>query len=378
MKIQIVNLGLLVLLGSIGLSGCGTDSKSSTKILNNTSETTANNAAIQIMRHTVIPAANHFQAQAQLLNEHSELFCSAGYTNEANLLTAQQQWKATTQAWYQLLPFKFGPMEGGLDINIVEPIYAYIDFFRFNKGNDQTLTIRNKVKTWVDGPTPANITTEFLNTKSASLVGLLPLEVTLFETTDTQSNAAADVLNEFNNQARKCQLLTSLSERLLLSANEIKNGWLTNYGDAGKGYIDLLTNDELESAEVNDSGDSAISKIVVSVQDYFDYLKNRSVTSQGHISGSIWQSLAASVPSVEAVLSGTDETTLSINDIMNSNERSVVVTNVQSNIDTLKTAISEENSTDFKAAAGILDGNFKRDVPDALDVRLGFNFTDGD
>ena len=130
---------------------------------------------------------------------------------------------------------------------------------------------------------------------------------------------------------------------------------------------------------MNDDGKSAISKITVSVQDYFDYLKNRDVTeSTGQISNSIWQSVAASITSVEQVLAGTDATTLSLYQIMKNNGNDLDMTAVTANLEVLKTTISEQNSTNFKAAAGVLDGNFKREIPDAIGVSLGLNFSDGD
>ncbi|MFT5594015.1 MAG: putative lipoprotein [Oceanicoccus sp.] len=372
---QKIKMLMFSILGCLVLAGCGDESSTTSKILGNE----ANTAAVQIADFTIIPAVNNFQSQAQLLDNSAELFCSTGNTSETNLLSLQQQWKDTSKAWYQVLPFKFGPVEGGLDINIVEPIYAYVDYFRFNKGSDQTLTVRNKVKEWVGGPEPTTVTDAFVAGKSASLVGFLPLEVTIFETTNTQSTVTADVLTEFTNAPRKCEVLTALSSQLLVKANEIQQGWTSNYAQTGKSYRDMLATDELEDAEVNDKGDSPISKITVSVQDYFDYLKNRDLTTtQGQISNSIWQSVETSMLSVDDVLAGTMNTTLSLNTIMKNNDFESTVALLKENIATLRTAILDNNSTDFKAAAGILDGNFKRDLPDAIGVSLGLNFSDGD
>ena len=370
-----LKMNLLVLVGSLLLTACGSDSSTTSKVLGSEADL----AAFQVAKDTIVPVVNAFKNQALLLDNQTDQFCSAGNTTQANLLSLQLQWHETAKAWYQLLPFKFGPMEGGLDINIVEPVYAYVDYFRFNKGNDLTLTVRNKIKEWVDGPIPATITDDFIAEKSANLIGFLPLEVVLFETTDTQSNVMIDVLNEFASAPRKCHLLGALTNQLLVQANIIQSGWVNNYANTGKSYLEMLLNNELENAEVNDDGKSAISKITVSVQDYFDYLKNRDVTeSTGQISNSIWQSVASSIESVEQVLSGTDATTLSLYQIMQNNGNDTDIAVIKQNIATLKTAIAEQNSTDFKAAAGVLDGNFKREIPDSIGVSLGLNFSDGD
>jgi predicted lipoprotein len=372
---QNFKMNLLGLVVSLLLTACGSDSSTTSKVLGSEADL----AAYQVAKNTIVPAVNGFQAQAQLLDTQAELFCSTANTTQANLLSLQLQWKETAKAWYQLLPFKFGPVEGGLDINLVEPVYAYIDYFRFNKGSDLTSSVRTQMKEWVDGPTPSSITDAFIAGKSASLVGFLPLEVTIFETTDTQSSVITDVLTEFSTASRKCQLLNALTNQLLVQANIIQSSWQSNYANTGKSYLDLLVNNELENAEVNDDGKSAISKVTVSVQDYFDYLKNRDVTqSTGQISNSIWQSVDASVESVEQVLAGTESTTLSLYQIMMNNGNDTDIAVIKQNITTLKATIAEQNSIDFKAAAGVLDGNFKREIPDAIGVSLGLNFSDGD
>lgn len=363
---------VFALMGSTLLVGCGSESSTSSKTLGSEADT----AAVQVADYTIIPAVTNFYSQAQTLDNTAESFCSS--ITQENLTALQNQWKETAKAWYQVLPFKFGPMVGGLDANIIEPIYASIDYFRFNKGVDRTSKVETKIKDWVEGSD--TITDTLILNQSAFYSGFLPLEVTIFQTTDdTPLTTLASVSAEFAAKSRKCQVLTGLTNKLIHTAGEIKDGWQVDYAGTGKSYRDMLANDELEEAEVNDSGDSAISKVTVSVQDYFDYLKNRDVTeSTGQISDSIWQSVEASLLSVDEVLIGTSDTTLSLEAIMKNNGFISSVSLVQANMDTLRTAIDEENTTDFKAAAGILDGNFKRDVPDALGVSLGLNFSDGD
>ncbi|NVK37230.1 MAG: hypothetical protein HWE18_04835 [Gammaproteobacteria bacterium] len=242
-----------------------------------------------------------------------------------------------------------------------------------------TLTVRNQVESWVNSSTPTTITDTYFSLKAASLVGLLPLEVTLFETMDTQSKVAVDLVTEFNAKPRKCQVLTGLTYQLQLHANEILDGWKTDYAQTGISYRQLLQDDHLSELVENEEGDSSISKLTVSIQDYFDYLKNRNITTEtGQISASIWQSVEPSLDAIKEVLAGTDDTNLSLNAIMVNNGFEQTIVSVADNVETLRTAIDETNTVSFQAAAGILDGNFKRDVPDALGVSLGLNFSDGD
>lgn len=53
-------------------------------------------------------------------------------------------------------------------------------------------------------------------------------------------------------------------------------------------------------------------------------------------------------------------------------------TTLQENMDLFKSSIEEENTIDFVSITAALDGNFKRELPDALGAELGLNFTDGD
>ena len=354
-------------------AGCGSDSSTSISVKGSESHT----AVMQVVNNTIIPRVENFATQVASLDNQAETFCIT--INEANLAATQNQWKVVAQAWYEILPFKFGPMEGGLDINILEPVYSYVDYYRFNKGNDVTLTVRNQVESWVNSSTPTTITDTYFSLKAASLVGLLPLEVTLFETMDTQSKVAADLVAEFNAKPRKCQVLTGLTYQLQLHANEILDGWKTDYAQTGISYRQLLQDDQLSELVENEEGDSSISKLTVSIQDYFDYLKNRNITTEtGQISASIWQSVEPSLYVIKEVLAGTADTSLSLNAIMVNNGFEQTIASVVDNVETLRTAINETNTINFQAAAGILDGNFKRDVPDALGVSLGLNFSDGD
>ena len=51
---------------------------------------------------------------------------------------------------------------------------------------------------------------------------------------------------------------------------------------------------------------------------------------------------------------------------------------LKGNIQIVKTKIAEKNQVDYEAATSLLDGNFKREIPLALNISLGINFSDGD
>jgi len=56
----------------------------------------------------------------------------------------------------------------------------------------------------------------------------------------------------------------------------------------------------------------------------------------------------------------------------------VAIGSVKSNIAEIRQSIENEDAAMLDIALGKLDGNFKREIPDGLEVELGINFTDGD
>lgn len=357
-----------VVLTSLLLSACGGSSSSL-----DSSNTELNIAATEVIDNTIIPAANRFQQQAETLIDISNSFCTdTSSMTELNLISVQDQWQATNAAWFELLPFRFGPMVN----NVLSPTYIFIDSYRL-RGTNYTETVRTRVDTLLASADV--IDSETFSGSTFQYVGLLPLEVTIFEDAASQSSDAADIVAEFIAQPRKCEILTGYATELARRADIIHQGWISDYRDTGTSYRDLLSDGLLDTVLADEAGSSAIEEITVSVQEFYDYLANRNIASDvAQLSESIWQVLDNSLIITEELLQGTDSTTISFNSIMNNNRFEQTVADVQENIETFRTALEDENNTDMTAAAAVLDGNFKREVPDALDIELGLNFSDGD
>lgn len=353
---------------SLLLTACGGSSSSLSS-----KDSELNIAATEVIDNTIIPAAQRFREQSKALVDKSQLFCAASNTTEENLMTLKTQWITTNLAWFELLPYRFGPM---INSEIL-PTYLFIDYHR-QRGNNATDTVRNNIDTLIASNTEAeyNLT---LSRIGASGVGLLALEVLIFEDAENQSLASADIIAEFNNNSRKCQLLLDIGNKLLSRADDVHQGWTTNYRNTGKSYRNLVVNNQLEEVFDDEAGESAIKKIMVSLQEFYDYLAKRNITSNvAQLSSSTWLALEHSLKTTEELLNGAKSTSISINAIMMNNRFEQTVENINTHIETLRTAIEEQNITDTKAAAATLDGNFKRDIPDALNINLGLNFSDGD
>lgn len=364
----------IALSAAILLSAC-TSSDSTLEVYaseTDASNEIANNAITEAIDNTIIPAANNFQTQAQNLLSKSNTFCADNIKTADNLITTQEQWKTTQSAWFELLPFRFGPLLN----SILFPTYTFIDSYRL-RGDDYTSEIRTKIDVLLASADDIDETT--FSSMTFQFTGLLALEIALFEDAANESSDSDDVLNEFNNQARKCQILTGYATELVRRADIIQQAWISDYRSSGRSYRDLVINGDLDTVLLNESGDSAIKKVTVSMQEFYDYVANRSITSDaGQLSNSIWQALEKSLQSTESLLQGTTVTELSLNSIMQDNQSAQTVLDIQENIDTMRATLIEENSVDMIAAAKILDGNFKREIPDALNVSLGLNFSDGD
>ncbi len=363
-----IALASVLLSPALLLSACGGTSSSSS-----TGNTELNVAATEVIDNTIIPAATRFQQQVEDLVSESQSFCSASNTTTDNLATLQQQWIEANLAWYELLPYRFGPM-----INSeVLPTYIFIDNYR-QRGNDAHDTIRGKIDALITANSDAAYNAE-LSTLGANSQGLLALEIALFEEAASQSQLAPDIAAEFLNSPRKCQLLNDFASKLLTRANDVQQGWTNDYRETGISYRDLIVNNQLEDVLDDEAGELAIKKITISVQEFYDYLGKRDVaTNAAQLSDSIWQALEKSLANTEELLAGTTATNLSLNAIMANNRFEQTVLDITDNIQTLRSAFEEENIVDMKAAAAILDGNFKREIPEALNINLGLNFSDGD
>jgi predicted lipoprotein len=369
--LQLSKFGLLVV--ALSLTACYSDTNS--RISGGFTE--LDRAVEQVIDHTIIPTMDNMQVNTKALNSLATQFC--GSKSTANLSLLQDQWKATNQAWYKLLPFTLGPLE--VTDALSESAISYIDSHR-DRGNDYKTSIRTDITAML-ALTAEDLNATYFSSKNFTITGLLALELLAFERSDDQDQDNNTILAEYVAQDLKCNILQGQSTELLRRIELAQSGWKTNYRDSGKSYRDLLINKELESSftAIGDSdgtGTPAFTRIIVSMQAYYDYLGKRNViTNSASVSGTIWPALSQSAIITSEVLSGTDATTLSLYELMsNGYEPDVVI--VKENIITFESSITNEITANMVAAAKVLDGNLKREIPEALNIALGLNFNDGD
>lgn len=312
----------------------------------------------------VIPAVERFADESQRLATQTQNFCDL--PTLTGLENLQQQWKKATEAWYRLLPYNFGP----LNDDPVFPTYIYIDSLRL-RGTDYTTTVREDITRHLAGNAALN--TEFFDNQPFQKVGLLALELLIFESANNHSTDQEKQLNEYLQQPRKCNLLQGLGNQLTQHAARVESAWTNQYRGENRAYKNLFLNDELPD------GTPAVSLLLTSAQQFLDYLQQRDVANvAAPISGHAWALLSQTSTEIETLLTGTGRTRFTFFSLMAAANYSSNVETVNDNITFMRDAIEYQNTADFGVAAALLDGNFKREIPNSLTIDLGITFSDGD
>lgn len=357
-KILLPCLGLMA---AANLSGCGGTRENDPASL---TQASLDLAIEQVVDNTIIPAANRFLVSSQGLNASLDSFCAA--PDASGLADVQASWKTLATDWYGVLPFNFGP----LNDDVVFPAYLFVDSYRL-RGTDYTETVRSEIDSLLAADTA--LTTEYFDGKTFQYVGLLALEVALFETAASQNADVNAVVAEFVATPRKCELATGLAGLMEAKAQYIVDGWQTSYLEGADSYRTLFLAGEI------DDGSTPLVVLITAFQEYLDYLNQRATVSNvARLSGNAWSQMAMSVDALDAMLGGSDSATVSLLGLMDNSGNTTNADTVRANIAAIRNAIADEDAVTFNSMAATLDGNLKREVPDSLDVSLGINFTDGD
>ncbi|MEM8489409.1 MAG: imelysin family protein [Pseudomonadota bacterium] len=313
----------------------------------------------------IVPSVQDFAQEATATVVSAQDFC--GQVDEAGLRELQERWRSLFSRWYRLVPYNFGP----LNDDIIFPNFTFIDSLRL-RGTDYLETVRGEIARDISGD--RELTEDYFARKTFNRVGLLALEATVFETSTAEhSQAATDILAEFDARPRKCRVLIGLARQIEERAQTIASGWLEEFQDTESAYRDLFLQAELED------GTEPISQLLIAVQEYLDYLQaRRVVTTAAPLSGIAWDAVAASMDEVELLLRGVNSESNSFFDAMIASGNQNAVDGVEDSIDQIRRAIADRDPDMLEITLGFLDGNFKREIPDSLGIELGINFSDGD
>ncbi len=342
------------------LSACGGERKNDPLIL---TDDTLNTALTRIVDETVIPNTETFAVETDALVSATVSFCED--PDIEGLEQAQTAWQQSSASWYRVLPFLFGPP----DDNLLTPGYLYIDSLR-QRGNDYTSTVRTEINESASGSETLN--DAHFDGLSFTKVGLLALEVALFEDA-SESTTDSDILAGFISEPRRCDVLEGLARLQASYANDFYQGWISDYQNSGEAYRERF----LRGA--TDDGSAPLTLLLTSAQEHLNYLKQRTVADlAGQISGTSWVLMQATMEATEAVVEGDQGSVVTLASLMLAAQEESALLSVRDNFERAFEAIGDQSNLDFYTAAGLLDGNFKREIPDALAVELGINFSDGD
>ncbi|MEM1111022.1 MAG: imelysin family protein [Pseudomonadota bacterium] len=326
---------------------------------------TLERALEQAIDLAIVPAASGFLARSESLQSAAESFCE---TPDSDALTVlQDQWRATFEQWYRQSLYNFGPMND----DIVFPTFTFIDSLRL-RGTDYLETVRAEIASDINGT--RELEQSYFANKTFQRVGLLALESAIFETsTADNSTTLTEVLAEYEFQPRKCEVLRGLANEIVNRARYIEQGWTVAFLDTDRPFRELFIEGELED------GTEPISQILIAGQEFLDYLQaRRVVTTAAQVSNHAWEAISATIDEVETLLAGGPDTEDSIFEVMADTGNQNAVDAVQESIRQVRQAIADRDVDMLEITLGFLDGNFKREIPDSLDVVLGITFSDGD
>lgn len=344
-------------LSSVLLTSCGGERQNDPLQTGSQSLDAAQSA---LVNNQILPDVKQFVQSATAFETSAQAFCNN--IDTANLATVQSNWKTLSEDWSRVEQFNFGPFNDDL----FDGKYQFINSYRL-RGTNYTSTVRADIKNRM----ASNDTYDFSNL-NFNLVGLLALEVMVFETTDaTPKTANADIVADFTANPRKCYLLNGMATLMKDNAVYIDNGWNQQHLATGKAYKDIYLTGKL------DDGSESLTTLLVKVQEHLDYIKKRNVLSAtAKLSQHAYANAQANIDAIDKLMTGTTEN--SFYAYMTAAGHQAAVDTVKANIASAKQALLDKDQASYEAAIGLLDGNFKREIPTALAVSLGLNFSDGD
>lgn len=356
-------LGLTFMALTFGLTGC--DGERFNDVPAAGSQDSLTIAIRNTIDNNVIPNIKRFNELGDRFKQDTISYCGDGLSaTEINDL--QTQWKTLSLAWNKISIHNYGPLNNDL----ISPRIHRIESKR-QRGTNYSATVRTDLSNFLSDTSQS---TDF-STKNFTVTGLLALELALFENSQTQSTVIADIENDYQTNTRKCTYLQAMSTDLSRVANEVYQQWTEKFEDKSKSYRDLMLSNELGDDQ------TAEKRLIIAVQEHLDYLKRRK--AEGVMDAQVaqygFEQISAGLNEVESLITNSGEAgDYRIFDHMKSNGETQDIESVKQNINAAKAASLAQNKSELATYLALLDGNFKREIPDGLSVTLGINFSDGD
>ncbi|MFW2372326.1 MAG: imelysin family protein [Gammaproteobacteria bacterium] len=318
------------------------------------------------IEQSILPGITDFKTETELLQTQVSSFCNA--VNQSSLINLQNRWKTLSSQWSRIVIYNIGPVNDDL----IFPKVIFIESMR-QRGTDYSDTVRAELANILSDSTVLD--QNYFDNLTFTKVGILALEILIFEDSNgIHSTELTDIVNDYQSNSRKCEYLNGISQLLHRHASYIQNGWETEHLDTNKAFKNILIDGELED------GSESVPKLITAIQEHLDYLKKRKleVILDAQIANYFYQNVIATLDEIETLLQGQDDEIYSFYDHMSGGGFDDVIELINTNINLARLAANNQSRSELTSAIGILDGNFKREVPDSLNVILGINFSDGD
>lgn len=326
--------------------------------------------AAELMRDaadtTIVPDVERFATEAQSLLAESETFCAQ--TDADALAQLQSRWRTLSEAWNAIAAYNLGP----LDDDIIVPKILFIESMR-QRGTDYTQTVRESIVRRIEGTDTIDV--DSVSSQTFDEIGMLALEVLLFEDSrEGNSSVPADIVDDYQSQPRKCAYLMGIAGLLADDAAEVERGWTTEFADTGEAFKDTMASPKLPD------GTEPIVALLIALQQHLDYLMTRKLEGilDARLSEHFYPNVVAALDAMQEVLQQPREDSFGVLEWMEATNSAEEVELVLANFAAARAAATAEDREALTAAIGRLDGNLKREIPDALGLDLGLTFTDGD
>lgn len=367
MKKNTLTLSLFTILTTFLLTACDGDERTNQILVSSETAQNLNSTLKYTVNQRILKSVTGFQNGIENFQDQADSFCAT--KNQSNLSSLQNSWKTMAHAWNQLVIYNFGPLNDDI-FDFGKKIY-YVEPKR-QRGADTT----DKIRTEIDGKkNSTEIKDSYFDGVNLNKSGLIALEVAIFETIDSaHSQQAQDIISDFNTYPGKCLYLKGMANKMAGIADYVEKGWNDEFKGSTSSYKRIFLDNSFEDDSDN------VSILLVSIQEHLDYLKRRKLEGvmDAQLSGIPYELMHSSLEEIELLLEGASSSHFAIIDYMLAADQEQEVETVRQNLADAKTAAKAKNKDDLITALSALDGNFKREIPDALNVSLGINFSDGD
>ncbi|MEM6733397.1 MAG: imelysin family protein, partial [Myxococcota bacterium] len=177
-------------------------------------------ALANTVNQAALPAIVAFEDEVVQMAADVTSFCAA--PAEMGLSILQAQWRSLAESWNHAALYSLGPLEQ-------DPIFPLIDSVESMRpnGTDYTDTVRETLDEALASADTLDMA--FFNALRFNEVGLLALEVLVFESSVDGSTSLANVLADYIATPRKCEYLDGMAQRLVRTAQAAEAGWVTSF-----------------------------------------------------------------------------------------------------------------------------------------------------